>query len=538
MTLKAIQMSTERIDAPLSQKRSSVLRYNSTFAFGAVIVLTMVAAIWLRWTGLNAQSMWADEGYTTWFSQFSPAEQWHLLPWETQGPIYHILLHYWVSLWGTSVVSFRALSALFSTLSLAVFYLIARKMWSSRSFLILGLLLYSLSYFQIWYAKETRCYALLAFLLLASVYCELLTLEKATVLRLCGCALALSATLYTHNMAMFYLPGFVVVWFAYPSQMGLRRRIRNAMVVGAMVFLLYLPWLPILIKQIKAVHGYYWAPKPSLIDLLTSLCTFSGIDEWILQGVHHYVPIPRVFGFWTWIPILLGILALCLVGTWRNVCSEDRRKSVSLQVFTLLPILLVFLWSRISTSVYVNRNLIGACALLPLVFCAPIAVQIGNRRKAFEIIACVILAGTVISLCLHREDKDDWRGVTAYLLKLPERERLVVVIQPYCQILVHYYSTGQFSSYPKPDITGLVTQFNVAPTGPGILPDLAKADPLAILSPAISLHRYREIDVALQLDRLPVRVQAIPEYLQAHCSSVENMEFGRIGVSRCFLQPN
>lgn len=200
--------------------------------------------------------------------------------------------------------------------------------------------------------------------------------------------------------------------------------------------------------------------------------------------------------------------------------------------------MLVFAWSQISTPVYLNRNFIGACALLPLVLCAPCAIQVGSKRVFFRVTAFAVLLGTVVSLSLHKEQKDDWRGVTEYLLKIPERQRLVVVLQPYCQILVNYYSTGLFKSYPQPEITGLMTQLNAPPTGSGILPNLPAADPEAILSGAIDSRKYKEIDIALQLERLPPRVQVIPEFLKTHCASVEDVQFGRLGVSRCFIQPN
>jgi hypothetical protein len=172
------------------------------------------------------------------------------------------------------------------------------------------------------------------------------------------------------------------------------------------------------------------------------------------------------------------------------------------------------------------------------VLCAPIAVQVGNKRRVFQAVVLALLIGVVTSLSLHQERKDDWRGVTEYMLKIPERERLVVVLQPYCQILVNYYSTGLFKSYPKTDMTGLITQFNAVPQGPGLLPDLNAADPAAILSPAIDSHKYKEIDIALQLERLPPKVQAIPEFLKTHCSSVENVEFGKLQVSRCYIGSN
>ena len=77
--------------------------------------------------------------------------------------------------------------------------------------------------------------------------------------------------------------------------------------------------------------------------------------------------------------------------------------------------------------------------------------------------------------------------------------------------------------------------FHQAPSGPGLLPNLQTADPEAFLSQVIATQKYKEIDVALQLERLPVKVQAIPTFL-SDCSSVEDVTFGKIGVLRCFVR--
>jgi len=537
MPEEAIYAESGTLGPERSKTTAPLLQRGSTVFFGSVICLTLFAAVLLRCSGLNAQSLWADEGYTTWFSQFSPAEQWHLLPWETQAPIYHIVLHYWTGLWGDSVTSFRALSACFSVLSLGVFFLIARKLWPNRTFVALGLMLYAFSYFQIWYAKEARSYASLSFLLLTSVYCMLLCLDKPGWLRYGGVILTLSATLYMHNMALYYLPGAVAMWFVYPSSMRSRERLKSFAIIGAGVVLLYIPWIPMLVKQAVSVHGYFWAPKPTATDLLSTICTFSGIDVYVLTGLRSHLP-GRLFGLRTWMLLTVLILVICMVGTWIGVRAEDRRKSIALQAYTLFPILLVFAWSQFSTSVYVDRNFIGACALFPMILCAPIAVQSGRKKTFYRIIASTLLLGAVTSLAFHQQRKDDWRGLTEYLLKIPERQRLVVVFQPYCQILVHYYSTGLFRSYPQPEITGMIKQFNVAPRGPGILPDLRTADPIGTLSQALASRKYREIDVALQLERLPEKVQLIPDYFKEHCSAVENVQFNNLGVSRCILRSN
>ncbi len=524
-----------------------LFRRRSDLIFGAAIGLAVIAAVWLRWTGLDSQSLWTDEGYTVWISQFSPKVIWHIVQGDTGPPLYYIVLHYWSALFGNSELSLRALSALFGTLSLPLFYLIARKILPSRMSVALAMILYSVSFYQVWYAKEARCYALLVFLSLGSVYCVLLCLEKASALRLLGLALVLSASLYTHNVAWFYLPGLAVLWFVYPSEMRMGARIRNALIVAAVALLLYTPWLPSVGEQMRRlVHGSFWVPKPRARDLLETLCILSGLDTLTLQHVFRdhfhserlFVHSQRLFGFWTWGPTFLIIFVLCVIGALYAVRSADRRKGAALLVYSVLPILLVFLDSRLSAPIYINRLFTGACVLLPVVLCAPIAFQVGNRKRLFQFIALVVLVGTATSAFgyLRRERREDWRGATEYLLKLPERPRLVVVVQDWCQILVHYYSTGLFKSYAPIEITGLETKFN-----PSFFPELLRprhfrmsVDPTAMLSRTMDSGRYKEIDFVLQPTAEPVK--HITDYLAAHCASVEVIEFHLLEVRRCFVQ--
>ena len=517
----------------------TMFRRQPNLIFGAAIGLAVIVAVWLRWWGLDSQSFWADEGYTVWISQFSPREIWRILQLDTSPPLYYIVLHYWSALFGNSEVSLRALSAFFGTLSLPLFYLIARKVLPSRMSVALAMMLYSVSFFQVWYAREARCYALLVFLSLGSVYCVLLCLEKASALRLLGLALVLSASLYTHNMAWFYLPGLAVLWFVYPSEMTIGARIRSALIVAVVVLLSYIPWLPSLGEQMRSVHAFFGAPRPRARDILETLCILSGFDTRTFQDVFRdHLHSQRLFGFWTWAPAFLIVFVLCVIGGLYAVRSVDRRKSAALLVYSVLPILLVFLDSRLFTPIYINRTFTGACVLIPLLLCAPVAFQVGNRQMLFQFIAFVVLVGTAISAFgyLRRERREDWRGVTEYLLKLPERPRLAVVVLDYCQVLVHYYSAGLFKSYPPIEITGLKTKFD--PPDPdfeaSINQNELRVDPIAMLSRAMDSGSYKEIDFALQPSAPPVK--GITDYLTTHCASVEVVEFHWLEVRRCFVQ--
>src|SRR5271154_7393020 len=92
--------------------------YHANLIFAVFISFAVIIATLLRWSGLDSQSLWMDEGYTLWISRLSPHRIWQVLSWDTSTPLYYILLHYWIKCFGDSDVSLRSLSALFGTISI------------------------------------------------------------------------------------------------------------------------------------------------------------------------------------------------------------------------------------------------------------------------------------------------------------------------------------------------------------------------------------------------------------------------------------
>ena len=214
----------------------------------------------------------------------------------------------------------------------------------------------------------------------------------------------------------------------------------------------------------------------------------------------------------------------------------DRRKTAALAVYALSPVLLTFALSRASNSVYETRVFLGCCSVLPIILAAPIAFQVGNRRKAFMGAGLTVLALAVVSAAgyLRREQNADWRGTTKYLLQLPERDRLVVIVPDIGLPLVHYYAAGLSKPGPPIEMTGLLTGFDPHDV------DLEKrmmdllfapqTDDLALLAHEMASERYKEVDVVMSYGWFPSRVKPILwEYLAEHCTSTDVVEFHSLG---------
>jgi uncharacterized membrane protein len=506
------------------------------FVLAATVVVCI--GLWFRWVGIDAQSMWADEGYTSWLTKYSLSAILTVLPTDDHPPLYYFLLHLWRGLFGNSVVAMRSLSVVSSTLCLPVMYLLARRIFQSRLCGLIVLAFASISYFPIWYAKEVRCYAFLELASCVCIYCMILALEKPTVARLLLVSVCVTAILYTHTMALFYLPGIVIFWLCYPSRLDLRGRLKHAALIAGIALLLYAPWIRTLWTQIRSVHSGFWPAKPTFSTVLNTICLYCGVATEDLQAaLRAHLPPTKLFGFLTWMPLVMLALGIGFVQGITSKEADVRRKVLAISAFSTLPIFLVFLDSRILTPVFITRVFIGAGVFLPLLLCFPVAFSKNWSIYLRVAPAVVILMIAALSLSVQRAQRDDWRGITRYVLSLPEPDREVFAFQPYCQMLVDYYANRLAHPASSVQIKGLMTKAEIEdPSNPAPhIPVLANADPLGMLNEAIASRRYKEIDVALQMYRLTPGLLAMPAFLQSHCASVSATDFGGMRVTRCML---
>jgi uncharacterized membrane protein len=498
----------------------------------ALAILVIGIGVFLRWAFLQHQSLWSDEGYTLWVSRFSPADIWRSLENDASPPLYYVLLHYWDLLFGIDWM--RGLSAFVGTLSIPLFYLLARKILVDKSAVVVAMALYAVSFFQIWYSNEARSYELFGFLSLATVYLLICRLERPSVLNACTLVLWITASLYAHNMTLFYFPGLMLLWFIYPAQMEIRKRFTDGLLIGFAVLALYIPWILKLRQQAKEIQGGFWISKPQPHDLLNSLCVLSGIDPGTIQKVvRQHLHIHRLAGNREiYFAVLLAFL-LCAIGGLYAIRPADRRKTAALLAYVTAPLFLVFAVSLVSTPLYTDRAFIASCMMLPLLYCAPIAFQGGIRKRVFLMIG--LGAFVVTSVCalayMRQQRKEDWRGATQYLLRLPDGPRLAVVVPGADQVLIEYYESRLSRSNPPIEMTGLIRTFSLDDRAYTSVHFDPNVDVLANLKNAIGSGKYDEVDL------VGMELPNAPEYLTAHCASVGIVGFHEVTVRRCMVKP-
>lgn len=260
--------------------------------------LSIVAILWLaaglRFYRLGVQSFWNDEGNSARLSERPIALILEGTAADIHPPLYYLALHGWRNLVGDSEFGLRSLSAFAGIGLVAVSYGLGRAV-TGRSQATFATLLVALNPALVYYSQETRMYELLAFWVALSGWLLLKWLSRPERSLALAYLLTVTAGLYTH----YFFPAGLL---AHGLWVGLRqpRMVGRWLGLVSGAGLLYLPWLPIFIRQAGG------RPADSTVWL-----TFLGDSgRFLLFG-------PA--GADSWVMFLVGGLALwALARIWRE----------------------------------------------------------------------------------------------------------------------------------------------------------------------------------------------------------------------------
>jgi 4-amino-4-deoxy-L-arabinose transferase-like glycosyltransferase len=421
----------------------------------ALMWIAVVGGITLRFAQLGTASLWFDEGYTAWAVSHPVPEIIRIIRADTAPPLYYILLRGWTHLFGFSELGLRSMSALMASIGLVVFVGIARRLLKSPWAVLAAVGLFSLSFMQIAYAHEARFYAMMAMLEAIDLYLVLLVCERSSAVRLAGLTLAWSCSLYTNNLMGVYLACLGIAWLLLPGRVPIRLRLRDAVIVTVLCAAVFAPWLPALFAQARRIALGFWPDKPDALLFERTISVMAGVHERGMPILH-----------WKWHTLLavnclevdLALLGLTLLA---STSLERLRRVLAILVAGVLPIVLIFFYSQLRTSVFMERGFIASGVMMPLlvVFAADAARARPAKIVASMGVVCFI-GLTLASLPGHRlgEHPEAWREACAFAVASPAKHRLVICVASDGEPLYRYYACNRDYG-PRDDVTAAPGSF-------------------------------------------------------------------------------
>lgn len=344
-----------------------------------VLVAVLVGAA-LRWWAPSP--LWLDEALSVQLAELPLSDLPEALRQDGHPPMYYGLLRGWMSVFGESDASARALSALIGLLLLPVAWLLGREVGGARVAWS-ALALTAASPYAIRYSTEVRMYALV--MLLAALGAYVVRRGMRTDARWPAPALALltGALLLTHYWALWLGAATAAVLCAVAvKRPGIRPAALRLLLALGFGAVLFLPWLPTLLFQSQHT-GTPWAPatRPSVMAAMT----VSDLGGGSVRDA-------EVVGLLLVVLVLLGLLARPL-GRWRM--ELDLRTTPGVQAEGAIVAVTLAVGATVgfvASATYASRYA-AVVAPVILVMAAVGASRIGDDRTRAAVVAVVVLGG-------------------------------------------------------------------------------------------------------------------------------------------------
>jgi MFS family permease len=404
---------------------------------------------------------WMDEAITTGIASHSLSAIPGVLRHDGSPPLFYMLLHVWINIFGASESATHALSLLFGLLTIPVGMWAGWSLFGRRAGMIAAVL-FAFSGFLTNYAQETRMYELMGLLgLVASAaFIHAFVFRRRRYLILF--AICLAAMVYTHSWGIFFGAGAVValvpVWLQSDDRGAL---VRDAVITFAAAAILYLPWLPNFLYQ--ASHtGDPWAPSPRLGAPVLLSRDLMGGDR-----------------------VTAAVVLAAVIGLSALFTRAYRRTREAALMWTLLALptatlLLAWMASQI-TPAFISRYF--APVLGPILLLAAFGLA---RAGVVGIVGLALSVIFLINPASYVADyKSDMRDVGGEMALHLHTDDLVVSAQPEQVPLVRYYLPAglRFASTLGPVTDSRYMDWVDA------LPRLEKAAPSATLAPLLASLR-------------------------------------------------
>lgn len=362
-------------------------------AVGAGVGLVVAAGLLLRfWT---RSGLWLDEALTVDIARLPLHEIPDALKHDGAPPLYYYLLHFWISLFGQSNDAVRSLSGVIAVITLPVGWLCGKRL-GGRAVAWTMLVLLASAPFAVYYATESRMYALVIFL----TGCGYLALERAVRVprpgNLVAVAVVTAALLYSQYWSL-YLAGMVGIWLVVSIVRSRRHGHPEAAPWAALIavgagFLLFVPWVPTFLYQAKHT-GTPWAAPPNFSAVINALTGFTDNQGSTLQTATNQGRLLAVIYFCM---LALAVFGVGLTGRVIELDLRTRPRSRALGFVVLGTLFGAIAGGIITASAFSSRY--AAVVFLPFLLLVALGTTtLLNPKVRVVLVGLAVVAGLISS---------------------------------------------------------------------------------------------------------------------------------------------
>lgn len=403
-------------------------------------IVPISLAFIIRIIEITRSSIWHDEGFTMWLIRYNPVEIITRTARDVHPPAYYLFAKLWTDIFGNSVFAIRSLSLVFSIATIFFVYKIVETILDKKSAFWSSMLI-AFSPFLLRLTQEARMYSMVAFFITIAVFFFVKYQQTKSSRYLCLFVPFMSIAMYTQYYSFFAIISLWVIMLIFTPgifKFEWKQLIKKSVGVfdykwwlaNIILIILYLPWFNIAYKQVTRVGTGYWI-RPEWITARTvsnsvlQFTTYGHLDELlnISFGILLY-----------WIIVLILIIS----GLYLLKFKEKRKLILSFFIYGYLPMILVFVYSKLRTPIYQDRYFIFSSLAIFVIWGCLIA-SIKNIKIKY--VSIILIFSILITGCLIERNSENhpMRQITQTINQMKKDNDLVISGSLYTFLDSSYY---------------------------------------------------------------------------------------------------
>lgn len=341
----------------------------------SIVIVVTAFALFLRLLFLqNYGELWLDELYSWYFANQKSVfvTVWELLKQDLHMPLYFVILHFWMKIFGKSDVSMH-LCTLFLTIPLIPlsFYLV--KNLFNKTAAYFSMLFLAISTFGIYYSIEVRFYGLVFVLSLLSAFFFVKMLENFEKKYTIGFIISHGLLLYTFSITplLTFCYGIIGGFYLYNYKKDLLKVFcKNFLIIfyiaiPSLIFTLYNMFIMKTVTLCSFSKDIYFFKWGVILDILENFFTSENF-QLITGNINVYRNLFENLHNSNYIIFVFMPVLICLLAIIRSLFSKNEKLILFLYP-SFMFLILALLMGALGINSFITRY---ASIIYPVIICS------------------------------------------------------------------------------------------------------------------------------------------------------------------------
>lgn len=399
----------------------NLLKKTETLPFVFFIINVLFKLIYI-----DAQDICIDEPFTIYHAQFAVRDIVEFLKPTNNPPLFEIVLHFWIKVFGISAYSVRFLPVIFASGAVIFVYKIAVTLFNKPS-AITAACMFTFSNYVIFYSHDCRAYSLFLLLTVASFYylIKIINGDFSIKYKVLYCVL---------NVMLVYCHYFgFIVWIVQAIYviMFFRKNVQNFFVLFGISLLLYAPQIIVFFQRTSdsARYGTWITNKVNAESLYNKIVLFGNMPVVALLCLAF---------------LLLYVIKKLVTKNKPRTNEFEIKNEALIIIWFFIPLLMLFFIS-FKIPVFLDRYLVFISPAFYIMMGFIVNSLLKNKYVEFYISTALIL-GFALTMQLNPDKKREVKRVVEYIKGNKGKKTLVIICaHDFINNFTYYYDKKIFS---------------------------------------------------------------------------------------------